>query len=183
MSRIIIVCVCMCACVCVCTSLSLSLSIYLSISLSRYLSIYIYMYIQLTSSTPFVFTPPTSTPLLFTALLHRRWPRPRSNASTHPRAPHSHLASFCGRCLFGGLGRCSCRVCVSGVLFSVGVCVCALLIFLHLLIPSPGCSRGALFARPGRAPNSHLIHTAPFTPPDSHLLIHTSSFTPLVRLR
>ena len=34
-------------------------------------------------------------------------------------------------CSFGGSGCCSCRVCVcvSGVLFSVGVCVCDLLIF------------------------------------------------------
>jgi len=44
-----------------------------------------------------------------------------------------HLRAFLrvyGRCSFRGLGCCSCRVCVSVscVLFSVGVCVCDLLI-------------------------------------------------------
>jgi len=45
---------------------------------------------------------------------------------------NSALLSVCGRCSWG-FGYCSCRVCVSvsGVLFSVGVCVCDLLIFLH----------------------------------------------------
>jgi len=41
------------------------------------------------------------------------------------------LLSACGRCSFGMLFlSCAC-VSVSGVLFSVGVCVCDLLIFLH----------------------------------------------------
>jgi len=56
---------------------------------------------------------------------HGRWHAP---SSRHLRA----LLSVCDKCSFGGLGRCSCRVCVSGVLFSVGVCVCDLLIFFHL---------------------------------------------------
>jgi len=47
-----------------------------------------------------------------------------SHLSRHRRA----LLSVWGRCSFGGLGCCSCRlrvcVSVSGVLFSVGVCVC-----------------------------------------------------------
>jgi len=41
-------------------------------------------------------------------------------SSRHLRA----LLSVCGRCSFGDLGCCSGRVRVSGVLFSVGVCVC-----------------------------------------------------------
>jgi len=43
-------------------------------------------------------------------------------SSRHLRA----LLSVCGRCSFGGLGCCSCCVCVSvsGVLFSVSLCVC-----------------------------------------------------------
>jgi len=64
------------------------------------------------------------------------------------------LLSVCGRCSFGGLGSCVCRVCVcvsvSGALFSVGVCVCDLLIFLliylYILLPlriSGWCKRGA----------------------------------------
>jgi len=48
-------------------------------------------------------------------------------------APSASYRTF-RRCSFGGLGCCSCRVCVcvsvSGVLFSVGVCVCDLLICL-----------------------------------------------------
>jgi len=36
------------------------------------------------------------------------------------------LLSVCGRCLFGGLGCCSCRVCVGvgGVVLCRCVCVC-----------------------------------------------------------
>jgi len=47
----------------------------------------------------------------------------------------------CGRCSFGNLGCCSCRVrvCVGVVvLFAVGVCVCDLLIFfLRILVAEP----------------------------------------------
>jgi len=43
---------------------------------------------------------------------------------------------------FGSLGCCSCRVCVcvlvSGVLFSVGVCVCDLLIFVLCRVGQEG---------------------------------------------
>ena len=45
-----------------------------------------------------------------------RWHAP---SSRHLRA----LLSVCEGCSFGGLGCCSCRVCVWGVLFSVGACV------------------------------------------------------------
>jgi len=50
--------------------------------------------------------------------------------------------SVCGRCSFGGLGCCSYRVCVcvSGVLFSVGVC-CVTCFFL-LLLGQPRRHRG-----------------------------------------
>jgi len=46
------------------------------------------------------------------------------------------LLGVCGGCSFGGLGCCSYRVCVcvSGVSFSVGVCVCDLLIFLPMYL-------------------------------------------------
>ena len=76
-----------------------------------------------------------------------RWHAP---SSRHYRA----LLSVCGRCSFGGLGCCSCRVCVSvsGVLFSVGVCVCDLLICLPV----------GVSARARRALHSS---TAPEQPP------------------
>jgi len=64
--------------------------------------------------------------------------------ASHPPSPYLHIhttalivppsahlrgwltLTFCGGCSFEGLGYCSGRVCVlvSGVLFSVGVCVC-----------------------------------------------------------
>ena len=49
---------------------------------------------------------------------------------------YSHHRSVCGGCSFGGLGCCSCRVCVwvsvsAGVVLCRCVCVCDLLIFLH----------------------------------------------------
>ena len=57
----------------------------------------------------------------------RRWYAP---SSRHLRA----LLSVCGKCSFGGLGCCSCRVCVcvGGVVLCRCVCVCDLLICLRI---------------------------------------------------
>jgi len=62
---------------------------------------------------------PTSTPI-------HTYSFPTS--SRHLRA----LLSVCGGCSFGGLGCCSCRVCVGGNVLCRCACVCDLLIFLHL---------------------------------------------------
>jgi len=77
---------------------------------------------------------------------------------------------------FGGLGCCSCSVCVcvSGVLFSVGVCVCDLLICLQRRIDSrchcirrreagpfdPALSLGPRTRRRGVAPRNGRVSCA-----------------------
>jgi len=55
------------------------------------------------------------------AYSHLCWWSPDQHApsSRHLRA----LLSVCGRCSFGGLGRCSCRVCVGGAVLCRCVCV------------------------------------------------------------
>ena len=90
------------------------------IGLTRYVFIYLYKCMYVYYWVHPIYSP-TRSPR------RGRWHAP---SSRHLRA----LLSVCGGCSFRGLGCCSCRVCVSvsGVLFSVGVCVCDLLIYLPI---------------------------------------------------